>query len=231
MVTVLFVVQTWVAALLVPDRQTLLTDGDPEGTAFYQAAEHAAGHWLNVLTAVATAIAWGFANAMVAQAATSRVLYSMARDNQLPRFLAKIHPKYRVPEYATFVVAAVSIVVGVGMTLRSDNGLSLLTTLVNFGALTAFILLHLSVITHYMVRQGSHDILRHVVVPVCGIAILGYVLYKADVVAQRVGLIWLAVGIVLVGWLIRTGRTPVLAGLSEPAPTDADSPGEPTPRS
>jgi amino acid transporter len=228
MVTVLFVVQTWVAALLVPDRQTLLTDGDPEGTAFYQAAEHAAGHWLNVLTAVATAIAWGFANAMVAQAATSRVLYSMARDNQLPRFLAKIHPKYRVPEYATFVVAAVSIVVGVGMTLRSDNGLSLLTTLVNFGALTAFILLHLSVITHYMVRQGSHDILRHVVVPVCGIAILGYVLYKADVVAQRVGLIWLAVGIVLVGWLIRTGRTPVLAGLSEPAPTDADSPGEPT---
>jgi amino acid transporter len=225
---VLFVVQTWVAALLVPDRQALLTDGDPEGTAFYQAAEHASGHWLNVLTAVATAIAWGFADAMVAQAATSRVLYSMARDNQLPRFLAKIHPRYRVPEYATFVVAAVSIVVGVGMTLRSDNGLSLLTTLVNFGALTAFILLHLSVITHYMVRKGSRDILRHVVVPVCGIAILGYVVYKADVAAQRVGLIWLAIGIVLVGWLIRTGRTPVLAGLAEPAPTDADSPGEPT---
>lgn len=232
MVAVLFVAQTWVAALLVPDRQTLLTDGDPEGTAFYQAAEHASGHWLNVLTAVATAIAWGFADAMVAQAATSRVLYSMARDNQLPRFLAKIHPRYRVPEYATFVVAAASIGVGVGMTFREDNGLSLLTTLVNFGALTAFILLHLSVITHYMVRRGSRDILRHVAVPVCGIAILGYVVYKADVAAQRVGLIWLAVGLVLVAWLIRSGRTPVLAGLAEPAPTDPDggSPGDPAAR-
>jgi amino acid transporter len=126
-----------------------------------------------------------------------------------------------------FVVAAVSIGVGVGMTFRSDNGLSLLTTLVNFGALTAFILLHLSVIMHYMVRKGSRDILRHVVVPVCGIAILGYVVYKADVAAQRLGLTWLAVGIVLVGWLIWTGRTPILAGLAEPTPTDADSPGEP----
>jgi amino acid transporter len=150
----------------------------------------------------------------------------MARDNQLPRFLAKIHPKYRVPEYAMFVVAAASIGVGVGMTFRADNGLNLLTTLVNFGALTAFILLHLSVISHYVVRGGSRDFLRHIVVPVCGIAILGYVVYKANVAAQRLGLTWLAVGIILVGWLIISGRTPVLAGLAEPTP--ADSPGEPT---
>jgi amino acid transporter len=217
-VAVLFVVQTWVAALLVPDRQALLTDGDPDGTAFYQAAEHAGGHWLNVLTAVATAIAWGFADAMVAQAATSRVLYSMARDKQLPAFLAKIHPKYRVPEYATLVVAVVSIVVGVGLTLREDNGLTLLTTLVNFGALTAFLLLHVSVITHYMVRGGSRDILRHVVVPVCGIVILGYVVYKANVAAQTVGLTWLAIGLVIMLVLIFTGRAPALAGMTEQAP-------------
>lgn len=210
-VAALFVAQTWVAALLVPDRQTLLADGDPEGTAFYEAAEQAGGHWLYVLTAVATAIAWGFANATVAQAATSRVLYSMARDRQLPSFLAKIHPKYRVPEYATFVVAAVTLVVGVGMTLREDNGLTLLTTLVNFGALTAFLLLHVSVISHYMVRSGSRDILRHVVVPLCGIVILGAVLYKANVVAQTVGLIWLGIGLVIVVVLTVTGRTPTLA--------------------
>jgi amino acid transporter len=219
-VATLFVVQTWVAALLVPDRQGLLTDGDPDGTAFYLAAEHAAGHWLNVVTAVTTAIAWGIANSMVAQAATSRVLYSMARDGQLPRFLAKVHPKYRVPEYATFVVAAITVAVGIGMTFRDDNGLTLLTTLVNFGALTAFILLHVSVIAHYMIKNGSRDILRHVVVPVCGIAILGYVVYKAEVAAQTVGLIWLGVGIVLVLWLTFTGRTPALAGLTEEAAAD-----------
>jgi amino acid transporter len=214
LVAVLFVVQTWVAALLVPDRATLLTDGDPGGTAFYDAAEHAGGHWLFVLTAVATAIAWGFADALVAQAATSRLLYSMARDGQLPRALARINPHYRVPEHATFVVAAISVLVGVGFTFRDDYGLSLLTTLVNFGALTAFLLLHIAVIVHYVIRRRSRDYLRHLVVPLCGLVILGYVVIKAKVAAQAVGLTWLGIGIVVMVVLLLTGRTPTL---SQPA--------------
>jgi amino acid transporter len=210
-VAVLFVVQTWVAGLLVPDRGKLLTDGDPAGTAFYDAAEHAGGHWLFVLTAVATAIAWGFADALVAQAATSRLLYSMARDRQLPRFLAKVHETYKVPEYATFVVAIISVAVGLGMTARSDSGVNLLTTLVNFGALTAFLLLHLSVIVHYLIRGNSRDYWRHLVVPVCGLVILGYVVIKAKVAAQVVGLSWLGIGLVVMVVLLALGRTPVLA--------------------
>jgi amino acid transporter len=216
LVAVLFVVQTWVAALLVPDRQKLLTEGDPGGTAFYEAAEHAGGHWLFVVTAVATAIAWGFADALVAQAATSRLLYSMARDRQLPRFLAKVHETYRVPEYATFVVAIISVAVGIGFTLRDDYGITLLTTLVNFGALTAFLLLHVAVFVHYMIRRRSSDFLRHLVVPVCGVVILGYVVIKAKVTAQAVGLIWLGIGIVVMLVLLLTGRTPTLAEPTEP---------------
>jgi amino acid transporter len=210
-VAVLFIVQTWVAALLVPDREKLLTEGDTAGTAFYDAAEHAGGHWLYVLTAVMTAVAWGFADALVAQAATSRLLYSMARDRQLPRFLAKVHPQHQVPERATFLVAAISIAVGVGLTLRADNGVSLLTTLVNFGALTAFLLLHLSVIVHYLIRGRSKDYLRHLVVPLCGIVILGYVVIQAKVAAQAVGLTWLGIGLVVMVVLLVTGRTPALA--------------------
>lgn len=213
-VAVLFVVQTWVAALLVPDRAKLLNEGDPGGTAFYDAAEHAGGHWLFVLTAVATAIAWGFADALVAQAATSRLLYSMARDGQLPKILAKVNPQYRVPEYATFVVAAISIVVGVGFTFRDDYGAPLLTTLINFGALTAFLLLHIAVIVHYVIRRGSKDYLRHLVVPLCGLVILGYVVIKAKVAAQAVGLTWLGIGIAVMLVLLLTGRTPTL---SQPA--------------
>jgi amino acid transporter len=210
-VAVLFVVQTWVAALLVPDREKLLTEGDTAGTAFYDAAEYAGGHWLYVLTAVMTALAWGFADALVAQAATSRLLYSMARDRRLPRFLAKVNPNHQVPERATFLVALISVAVGVGLTLREDNGISLLTTLVNFGALTAFLLLHLSVIVHYLVRRRSRDYLRHLVVPLCGIAILGYVVVEANVAAQAVGLTWLGIGLVVMTVLLVTGRTPTLA--------------------
>jgi amino acid transporter len=214
-VAILFVVQTWVAALLVPDRQKLLTEGDSDGTAFYQAAEHASRHWLFVVTAAATAIAWGFADALVAQAATSRLLYSMARDRQMPSILAKVNPRYQVPEYATFVVALISIAVGVGMTLRSDSGVNLLTTLVNFGALTAFLLLHVSVFVHYVVRKGSRDYLRHLLAPLCGIVILGYVVIKANVLAQTVGLIWLGIGLIVMFVLIRSGRAPMLAEPTE----------------
>ena len=213
----LFIVQTWVASLLVPDPQTLLTEGDPEGTAFYDAAEVAGGHWLSVLTAVTTAVAWGFANALVAQVATSRLLYAMARDRQLPRFLARVHPRHRVPERAIFVVAAVSLVVGVYMATR-DDAITLLSTLVNFGALTAFLLLHLAVMNHYMRHHRHlHSVWRHVVVPICGLVILGYVIIKANVAAQTLGLLWLGVGIVVVVVFYATGRRPQLAGLDHDA--------------
>ncbi|WP_448620150.1 APC family permease [Geodermatophilus sp. URMC 65] len=203
----LFIVQTWVAALLVPDPDTLIAEGDAAGTAFYDAAAVAGGAWLSTLTAVATAVAWGFANSLVAQAATSRLLFAMARDRQLPGFLRKVHPTRRVPVNATFLVAAVSLVLGLYMTTRED-GITLLSTLVNFGALSAFLLLHVSVVVHFVVRQKSRNWWLHLAVPVIGFAILAYVVYNAQVAAQELGFVWLVAGLVLMGVLVATGRKP-----------------------
>jgi amino acid transporter len=205
----LFIVQTWVAALLVPAPERLIADGDPEGTAFYDAAGVAAGPWLATLTAVATAIAWGFANSLVAQAATSRLLFAMARDRQLPALLGRVHPVRRVPVNATLLVAAVSLVLGIYMSARED-GITLLSTLVNFGALSAFLVLHVSVIVHYLVRQKSTDYWRHLAVPVIGFAILAYVVVNAQVAAQTLGFGWFVVGVVVLGVLLVTDRKPAL---------------------
>ena len=206
---VLFIVQTWVAALLVPNPEKLIAEGDAAGTAFYDAAGVAGGAWLATLTAVATAIAWGFANSLVAQAATSRLLFAMARDRQLPSFLATVHPTRRVPVNATLVVAAISLALGWYMTTR-DDGITLLSTLVNFGALTAFLLLHVSVVVHFIVRKKSTDYWRHLAVPVLGFAILLAVIINAQVAAQRLGFTWLAIGLVLMGVLLAMGRKPEL---------------------
>jgi amino acid transporter len=206
----LFVVQTWVAALLVPDPQGLITNGDPGGTAFYDAAAVAGGTWLSTLTAVATAISWGFANSLVAQAATSRLLFAMARDRQLPSFLRRVHPTRRVPVNATLLVAALSLVLGIYMSTR-DDGITLMSTLVNFGALSAFLVLHVSVVVHYLVRQRSRDYWRHLAVPVIGFLILAYVVVNAQVAAQTLGFVWLVIGIVVLVVLLVTGRRPAMA--------------------
>jgi amino acid transporter len=209
----LFVVQTWVAALLVPDAPGLLANGDAEGTAFYDAARAAGGGWLASLTALATAIAWGFANSLVAQAATSRLLYAMARDRQMPRFLARINERHKVPANATLLVAVVSLALGLYMASR-DDGISLLSTLVNFGAMTAFLALHVAVVVHYVVRNGSRDWWRHLIVPVLGFLILLYVVINANIAAQVLGFVWLGIGVIVLAVFYATGRRPALAGLS-----------------
>ncbi|MDX6298927.1 MAG: hypothetical protein QOF53_141 [Nocardioidaceae bacterium] len=206
---VLFIVQTWVASLLVPHPAQLISKGDPGGTAFYDAAAVAGGQWLSKLTALATAIAWGFANALVAQAATSRLLYAMARDRQLPSFLAKVHERKGVPVNATFLVAAVSLVVGLFF-YSLTNGITTLSTLVNFGALTAFLALHVSVVWHYVGRHGSRRWWPHLVAPVIGFVILAYVLVNAQVYAQALAFVWFVVGLIIMITLVASGRSPDL---------------------
>lgn len=228
--TALFIAQTWVAALLVEDPAKLVKEGDPGGTAFYDAARNAAGGWLAGLTALATAIAWGFANSLVAQAATSRLLYAMARDRQLPSFLAKVHRKHGVPVNATLLVAAGSLALGLAMAARSD-GITLLSTLVNFGALSGFLVLHVSVVTHYVVRGGSRRYWSHLVAPVTGFAILAYVVVNAQVAAQRLGFVWLGTGLVVLAGLALAGRRPALPAMErEDGPADGGPPAAPAPR-
>ncbi|WP_049561319.1 APC family permease [Nonomuraea sp. SBT364] len=206
---VLFVVQTWVAALLVPDRAALLAPGAGLDNAFYDTATYAGGAWLGVLCAVATAIAWGFANSLVAQAATSRLLFAMARDRQLPSFLARVDPKHKVPVNATFAVALISLVLGVGLSFYSD-AIALLSSMVNFGAMTAFLLLHIAVVVHYVVRRRSRNWAAHLLVPLVGFAVLVLVVINASVAAQVLGFIWLGLGLIVAVVLYTTGRRPVL---------------------
>jgi amino acid transporter len=109
MVAVLFAVQTYLAALLVPG-QTAFEGETATNEAFYTVADLVGGGWFKVVVAITVAIGAAIANALVAQAATSRLLFSMARDRQLPKFLAHVHPGRRVPERAVLLVSVVSLV-------------------------------------------------------------------------------------------------------------------------
>ena len=186
LVGLLFIVQTWIATDLAQGMKF----SSPE-TAFYEVAERAGGAWLRVISLGAVVLASGIANAMAAQAAVSRILFAMARDGKLPAVLARIHPRYQTPYVSTLAVAGVSLVVG----LLFANHVDELSRIVNFGALTGFLLLHVSVINHYFIRGRSRNWLRHLAMPLGGLLVIGYVLYEMDLAAKIMGACWIAVGL------------------------------------
>ena len=186
LVGVLFMLQTWIGTDLSAGMKF-----ESDETAFYEIAEVAGGPWLKLITIIAVVIASAIANAMAAQAAVSRILFAMARDGKLPAVLAKIHPRYKTPYVSTVLVGIIAFVVGVAFSDHVDD----LTAIVNFGALSSFVLLHLSVINHYFVRQRSGDWLRHIVFPLVGMAIILFVLFEMGWVAKIMGACWLAIGI------------------------------------
>ncbi|KKA05849.1 porin [Pseudomonas ogarae] len=193
----IFVVQTWIATDLAAGMGFKSAD-----TAFYEIAELAAGSWLATLTAVATALAWGVAVAITSQAAVSRLLFGMARDGQLPKVLAKVHPKHNTPYLSIYLVAVLSLLI----CYLFIDAVDTLTSLVNFGALSGFMLLHITVINHYWRRQRSGQLIRHLICPLVGFVIVAAIMYNMGVAAQKLGLIWIAAGVVYLCALNKFGN-------------------------
>ena len=198
---VIFVAQTWIATDLAAGMGFKSAD-----TAFYEIAEIAAGSWLATLTGVATALAWGVAVAITSQAAVSRLLFGMARDGKLPKVLAKVHPKHNTPYLSIYLVAVLSLVI----CYLFINSVDTLTSLVNFGALSGFMLLHLTVINYYWRRQKSGQVVRHLICPVIGFIIVAAIMYNMGVDAQKLGLIWIALGLVYLFFLNKLGTSTAL---------------------
>jgi amino acid transporter len=191
---VCFVAQAWVAALLSPALPAdLLARPERQGTAFYDVVRQAIGPWMATLLAATKAVGPAFA-AMTAQAAAARLLYGMARDGRLPTALAGIGARSRAPSAALSATALVTLAVSVWAARRAD-GLDLLVSIVDVGALGAFTLLHASVIGYFAIRRRAAGGAAHVVVPAIGAAVTISVMAAASRPAQIVAAVWLAVGV------------------------------------
>jgi amino acid transporter len=191
---VFFVCLTWVLGDLLPG----ITIKDP-AAAVYELAAWATGPWTAVVLAWAYAVIVGLSNALPMQVGVARVVFAMGRDRQLPSALARIHPRYQTPYVGMLVTVAISV----GVALLMKNRLDDLASIVNFGALSGFLLLHISVLARFAVKLRSRQWLAHWAVPICGIIVVLAVFSGMSALAAKVGMTWLLIGL-LYGVVLKT---------------------------
>jgi amino acid transporter len=185
----IFMFETYIAALAHPDYRTL-----DAPVAFFEIGREVGGQALYVLLIIVNVIAAGIANSLAAQSAISRILYSMGRDHILPasRFLAYVHPRFKTPVNAILLVAVLSIALALVLSEEA------LIALVNFGALSAFMLLNVTVFVHFFVRQRRYSgVFRFLLFPLVGLLIVGYVWSGFDRTTFLLGSGWLLLGLIL----------------------------------
>ncbi len=194
----LFVLQTWLASLLsAMDPRDLAAHPERQGTVFYDVVRAGIAPWLATLLSVTKGVGPAF-SAMTAQAAAARLLFGMARDGRLPRALARVDTRHGVPWVALVATAALTLAVSVWAARRAD-GLDLLVSVVDVGALAAFTLLHASVIGFFVVRRKGPARAVHYGLPVAGALVTLWVIAEASALAQAVGAGWALAGLVVYG--------------------------------
>jgi putrescine importer len=194
---VIFVLTAYTTQLVHPGG----TFANPDSAAF-DIAKTMGGSLFSSIVVAGLIVAQG-ASGLAAQASGSRLMYAMGRDGVLPpKVFAYVHPRWRTPALNIVVTGVVGLIA-----LKSSVATS--TSFINFGAFTAFTFVNLSVIALFL-REGRDrsQVLSHVVVPALGAAFDVWLLTKLDSKAITIGVIWLALGVLVLCYLTKLFRVP-----------------------
>jgi APA family basic amino acid/polyamine antiporter len=149
--------------------------------------------WL--ATGITVAILAGFSSViLVMLMGQSRVFYSMSNDGLLPKEFSELHPKFRTPFKANWI-----LFVFVGLFAAFVPG-SMAGDLTSFGTLLAFVLVSLGV---WIMRRSEPNADRPFktplvpLVPILGALICLGMIVALDHVTLITALIWMVVGLLV----------------------------------
>jgi amino acid transporter len=209
---VLYVAQMYIAACIDPTGASFKNDTN---NAFYIVARIITGPWLAILCAVGVALSQGIFTAIAQQTSISFVIYTMARDNILPQFFAKMNKRTNSPIRAIIFVITFSALLTVVFSLAGVD-MNTVAKISNFGALATYTLLNVCVIVlcwfQLKQRKGAKNIFRHLVFPGVGAAVCFAIMLSVKDVALTIGVIWIAIGIVYYLVLTRAFKRDIKLG-------------------
>lgn len=194
----LFIAISWAAYMAFPK---FFSGAEAEQAAVNMLA-HIGGNIL-VSLFLAAYVTGAMGSALASQASVTRILYTMGRDRVLPQAVfGRLSKKFYTPTGAIFVVAMISL-------SALFASVEFVASIVSFGALTAFSLVNLSVVSVYLVqrrRRGAAAGMVYGVVPVIGFALTLWLWTNLSEVALLVGVAWVALGVFYLGILTRGFR-------------------------
>jgi APA family basic amino acid/polyamine antiporter len=161
---------------------------------------------------------------------SSRIVYSMAHNDLMPRFFTYVHPKYRTPLVAlvVFVVIAICELIAAGLT---SNALETLAQMYAFSAAVNYLLVFVALLRlrftdvetprtfrvpwNVPIRRPSHTY-EIPIVGVLGLLFLVAVLVMV-VITNQVGRVagpaWVVVGVVVYSIYRKYRRLPILQSI------------------
>jgi amino acid transporter len=196
---VLFVVQ----ASLLSDLMVGFDARDPSSLA-YDVANATLGPTMGAVMTWTVVVAAIVAMVPIC-AGVARLMYAMGLDGQLPRILGRVHAKHGTPHVAMLLTSVIALGVALVGVEHADD----LSTMINFGALGGFLLLHLSVLRFFGKREPVVRFVMHRLLPCIGLIVTAALLLSLNALALEVGAGWLAAGLLL--WVVALRGRPVAA--------------------
>ena len=185
--TVLYIIVSLILTGIVP--YTKLNNAAPMAVAFDQIGLP----WAAALVSLG-AICGLTAVVMILMMGQSRVFFAMSRDNLLPTWFSKVHPRYQTP-YRINIITGIIIAV-----IAAFTPIDAVADLVNIGTLLAFVLVSIGVI---VLRRARPEMKRSFrtpwvpVVPILASLVCFYLMLALPVVTWARFIAWLVLGFIV----------------------------------
>ncbi|RYD95487.1 MAG: amino acid permease, partial [Sphingobacteriales bacterium] len=192
--TILYILFGHVLTGVAPWKDFVDPTKGAEASVAYAISQYMHGYgWLS--TAVTVAILAGFSSViLVMLMGQSRIFYTMSNDGLLPKAFGALHPKYKTPYKANWI-----LFVFVGLFAAFVPG-SVAGDLTSFGTLFAFVLVSLGVL---ILRRKEPTMVRPFRTPAAPVvSILGAIICTGMIVAidtrtLLVAFVWMLIGLVV----------------------------------
>lgn len=215
--TVLYILFGHVLTGVAPWKDFVDPEKGREASVAYAISQYMIGYgWL--ATAVTVAILAGFSSViLVMLMGQSRIFYTMSNDGLIPKAFGDLHPKYRTPYKANWI-----LFIFVGLFAAFVPG-HVAGDLTSFGTLFAFVLVSIGV---WLLRRSNPDMKRPFktplvpLVPILGAVICLGMIAAIDPRTLKFAAIWMVIGLVV--YFAYSRKNSKLKSFADVLPTASD---------